>query len=638
LCWRALLLWIAAFLPALVLAWAISANQVNTLFMDDWHCVEMLQKHADGTVKIRDYFAGYLEHRPVVMRALYVAAMKMSGGDLRWIQWTGFLLQTGLAVMLACFVRRLLGRFSAPLAMGAANLFLFSPLMWQGWLWGGMTIYYFPPFFLLLGCSALAKVGWRASVRWALAFLCGLMAVYSLGPGFPVLALLAALAWRIDAMPRPGWKPKIAGAGIWIALVAAVVFVYFHDLRNEVHPDHAYGLGEEQTVNRGLAACLRNPLVVFKFALAVVGGSLIRGPLLDPGRWAAPVGAIALVLALLAGIRWVRGRSGADAAAAGAVIALAFYGIGSGFLVAMGRAWLVKGESISPALNIRYVCVGSYTWAALLVLTMVFLRQRKADWHTSRWLGFGAGVHVVWQSVLWLYGLQMMEEWKAARLRGAAALHFLNVAVAPGHKLSEPSLPALREWSSILNGFGLLHPPMARDGSLAGYKLGRPRSIQNAALSHVYRNAFDEITVAGYGMQNSHKSPDAVLLARRPQGTGDWQVFHVVTYDVPPLRAARAIMTDQTFIQYDSNLKAGRNPSFSEWSAQLQAGEIPEGKWEISAWEYDHIRSSVSPYAGLFLIDKSPGDLRIVRLSENEAPRLSPTERGNESKNSPGQP
>ena len=64
--WRAWLPWLAALLPAVLLAILISRNQVNALFMDDWHCVEMLEKHEAGTVTARDYFAGYLEHRGVM--------------------------------------------------------------------------------------------------------------------------------------------------------------------------------------------------------------------------------------------------------------------------------------------------------------------------------------------------------------------------------------------------------------------------------------------------------------------------------------------------------------------------------------------------------------------------------------------
>jgi len=143
--WRVWLPWLAALLPALLLALLISHNQVNTMFMDDWHCVEMLEKHANGTVTANDYFAGYLEHRPVMMRALYVTGMTLSDGDLRTIQWVGFTLQLVTVFCVAAMAWRVFGPGRAALPVALAGLCFFSPLMWQGWLWGGMTIYYFPP-------------------------------------------------------------------------------------------------------------------------------------------------------------------------------------------------------------------------------------------------------------------------------------------------------------------------------------------------------------------------------------------------------------------------------------------------------------------------------------------------------------
>ena len=596
---RFVLPWLAAALPALLLALLISENQVNTLFMDDWNCAEMLEKHEKGTVTAHDYFAGYLEHRPVMMRALYVICMKASDGDLRCIQWVGFVLQLLTVACVAVLARRAMGNRAAAWAVALAGLCFFSPLMWQGWLWGGMTIYYFPPFFLALGLVILGTATWPVATRWSLAYLCGILAVYSLGTGFPVLAILAAVAWWLDAMPLPGWKKKAGAAGLWAVLILAVVAIYFHDLRNEVHPDHAYGLGEEQTVNRGMAAFLDQPLVALKFALAVVGGAMVRGPLIDPRLWAAPVGGI--VVAMVAGLAWFlwKSRGEPGRAAWAGIYAIGLYGIASGLLVAMGRAWLVKGGSISPALNIRYVSVGSYTWAALVIL-LCFLIQRRSL-RLPQWLPpFLLGVYLVWQCALWLYGVQMMGEWKSARLRGAAALHFLNVAVAPGHVLSEPSLTALRSWSAILDRMGYLERPMLRSPELDQFKAGKPLSDKNAALTQVFRNALGEITVAGYGMHSSHQSPDAVLLARRRKDTEKWEAFHVVTYDVPPLGLARAIMTDQTFINYDANLKSGRNPNFSRWSAVLERDEMPEGQWELSAWGYNYTKNEVYPIRGLY--------------------------------------
>jgi len=312
--------------------------------------------------------------------------------------------------------------------------------------------------------------------------LCGILAVYSLGTGFPVLAILGGTAWWLDAQPRKEWKPKVLGAAFWLVVIIAVVGIYFHDLRNEVHPDHAYGMGEEQTVKRGIDALKREPLVAVKFALAVIGGSMIRGPLVDPGVWAAPLGGlVVLLVAALGCLLWKeRGQPGRVALAG--IYAFCLYGIGSSLLVAMGRAWLVKGGSISPALNIRYISVGSYTWAAL-ILFACWLLQR---WRTRVPAGvppFLLGVYIVWQCSLWLYGAQMMGEWKSARIRGATALHFLNVANTPGHELSLPSLPALKKWSASLDRMGYLERPMLTSPNLSQFKTGRPLPLRNAGLT-----------------------------------------------------------------------------------------------------------------------------------------------------------
>jgi hypothetical protein len=278
-------------------------------------------------------------------------------------------------------------------------------------------------------------------------------------------------------------------------VIAAVVGIYFHDLRNEVHPDHAYGIGEEKTVERGIDALKRQPLVAIKFALAVIGGSMIRGPLVDPGVWAAPLGG--LVAALVAALGWLlwKTRNEPGRAAMAGIYAFSLYGIGS----------------------------------------------------------------------------------------------------------------ALLKWSASLDRMGYLQRPMLTSPSLNQFKAGKPISPRNAGLTQVFRNAVGEVTVNGYGLYNSSIAPDAILLARGPEGSQEWEGFHVVTYDLPSLRQARAMMTDQTFINYVFNLKAGRNPNFSRWSAVLSSKQLPEGRWELSAWGYDYTKNRIHPITGIFLWDKSPG-------------------------------
>jgi len=69
-------------------------------------------------------------------------------------------------------------------------------------------------------------------------------------------------------------------------------------------------------------------------------------------------------------------------------------------------------------------------------------------------------------------------------------------------------------------------------------------------------------------------------------------------------------------------LQGRRNPNFSRWSAVLDAKELPEGRWELSAWEYNFTGNRIHPISGIFAWVKSSADLRIIRVSNKEAPKV----------------
>jgi hypothetical protein len=455
----------AAFTPAAAAGWLVWRHAVNVPVWDDWLRAPLAEAWHAGTLGAGDLYAPHIDHRIVLPRLLMLANLVLTGGDLRFEMGVTFaLVLAGAAALAALLYRTLPSRAVA--ATFVANLFLFSPLQWENFLWAVQTAFVIPLACLSLALLALASpLSPRA--RFAACAAAAVVATHSFGHGlllWPAVAAYVAL--------ESGGRTKRAFLVAWFAAAALVLVPYFTvgDLRNTSF--HAYGRipGDPAPALDSAGDALEQPAIALDFWLSMLGGALARAPWWRAAAAAPWVGGG--LLALLAGAAlaarrpetWRRALPwlvlGATAAVACAVTAL-------------GRSAL----RVDPeyALVPRYAAVSTCAVVALVALGALLLPRRAA--------AAGALALAACAAWSWQVGREGMGVWREARLHARTALVYIeHFAPQHPHRLDWTGETA-REWARMLDRRGHLSPPLAREPTLAPFARDPAPVVPGARIS-----------------------------------------------------------------------------------------------------------------------------------------------------------
>jgi hypothetical protein len=146
----------AAFSPAAVTGWLAWRHAVNVPVWDDWLRAPLAAAWHDGTFGLGDLYAPHIDHRIVLPRLMMLANLALTGGDLRFEMGVTFAVALAGAAALCARLHRTLPAGAAA-ATFVANLFLFSPLQWENFLWAIQTAFVIPLACLSLALLALAS-------------------------------------------------------------------------------------------------------------------------------------------------------------------------------------------------------------------------------------------------------------------------------------------------------------------------------------------------------------------------------------------------------------------------------------------------------------------------------------------------
>ena len=383
-----------------------------------------------------------------------------------------------------------------------------------------------------------------------------------------------------------------------------------YNLVNEVDRQFAYGQGKENVMARNLPYFLEHPAEDFEFVRVFSGVLLMRGApgdTLIAAKWAGTV--LLGGLAALAYFCWRWRKDRALFPLLFALLCLGAYTPVTGVLVAMGRIW--AGHSYT-ALNVRYHAHHPQIIIALTCAAAFILRHRAKQravssdtTETSRSIGNDtsaiacswvcAGALFTILGMGWLYGTNMMDAWRGARLRNAAAQMFSQVL--PKHSWFASwvsgTFEKTHDMSAALEQHGLLLTPLLHDTVIHQGRLGHlyvsPTTLtQNRAFGNRLWKENNDWLCEGYAsLPLSDRPADAILFAYRVPGA-EWTVWGFTQGDGPPHYLPGAMGKDLW----------GILPRDHQWPAAFMNGwhqnlsvisEPPPGA-QISVWAVDMYR------------------------------------------------
>ena len=592
-----------AFSPAILLIILITENAVNIPVWDGWERTALFEKVDAGTLTFADLYAPHIDHRMVFPRLLMIGLAYASDGDLRFDVVATFLIGLGAGIGFYKLAVQTVG--SAKWTLGLTflcNLWIFSPLQCDNWLWPIQTSFMIPMTCLIWGIWATIQP-WAWWKRWLLAASLAIVGTHSFSHGlfiWPAVGLLAALSLKNFARPRDKWS----FVGLWVILAAAIISCYFGiDFKTGT----GYGYGREIGSPPPLAASWYVNLTdnldkSTSFFLSILGNPIKRRFAIDPMHLSHTVGGtILLMFAGFAGALFLKFGKKRDRemwmralpwlALGATVIAIAFG-------VSLGRASLLAPARATVP---RLLSVAIYLPLSLLVLTVLMVKIRKS------WIGPAAlGFLIALQIQPWLYGARLMELWRVSRLQAQAQVMFIEHWDPVPSRIAAYQPPAVKRYAPTLNKKNWLDKPLVKSLNLNQFSISenllpKTKGVMLNAVP-LDENSTWEITGTSC-VHNPTRPADAVLITMHHEGTKTPKIIGLADSNGTLMPTRYRIDLQFTALE---ELHTNDPGTWMNWREEISLKNLPSGREiTIRAWSFNLEKRKVYPMPNHLKIAKN---------------------------------
>lgn len=633
LSWKRVLIFLLAFTPALFTGLLVWEKSVDIACWDTWENAPLLQKWHNGTLSWHDLYAPQIQHRIVIPRLIILTLSHLSGGDFRWENYFTFLLFLLSGLLTWRIMSKTLGRSLWVAAMAfAANLLIFSPMLFQILFWGAAMWMAIPvPCLLAIlnaftpdsPAPAIPPTAKRPWLLFAAALLLAEMATHSFSHGlvfWPVILVYILLHPKLAPL-----KTRLLMSGIWIAVAAGTIVSYFSNFYNVAF--HAYNLKPgDYALEGGISLNSAENIKKFvNFFMGFLGNPFARTPFEDHpldssvffGIW---VLAAFLIVAALTVFTKTGRRLWPQALP---WLALAAYVIGVALSISKGRAHIGEHRSTTT----RYLVISSFLPIATMALAylhsrewVTWLRQNPANW-AARLLPSQA-VSIVATAMLavfctaqipsWRYSLHLTEIWHRARWQSKGLTMFL-----PHFQLSRDEMNVLcKDYKycldavNILRSQGLFKTRILESPDLSTFtkdKKPMPKDKANVLTAQYLEDGGLEIS--GHARFGTKHPSDLVLITQgdkviglmQPQ-THQWLRIYGLDYEF-------------------SNLEDLTVPQLYPWKGIVKAPALPDGDLALEAWALNVKDNRVARLPALIKVNKGTKAVSIETEGGKDKPQ-----------------
>jgi len=143
-----------SILPAVLLCFMLVQYWVNIPVWDEWDGFEnIFEKYYTKTLTFNDFITQHNESRTMFPRLIVLGLGLMTGWDVRVVMCVSIAMACGISLNLFVLLSRvnILPLTTKLVLLSLSNLFVFSFVQWENWLWGLQMVVYLPPLMLTTG-------------------------------------------------------------------------------------------------------------------------------------------------------------------------------------------------------------------------------------------------------------------------------------------------------------------------------------------------------------------------------------------------------------------------------------------------------------------------------------------------------
>ena len=494
-----------ALLPGLYLLILILKYSVDVPYWDQWELALFFDKLEQGSLSFKDLFAQQNEYRQFFPNLVFVALGRLTSWNVKYEMLISFFLSC-----LICFNVYYLQRLTVyddqlqrPLMFFVSNIFIFSPIQYENWLFG-VQIIYFIPILCITTCIIVIYSKLKTILKFFICMCLSSISTFSSANGilcwivvFPILAL---------SKPRNELASKKYYLIAWIISFILNISVYLYKYQTpSQHPS--------------LSMPISHPLDALIYFLAFLGGLPVLGVYQTYSvALSSIIGMVLITIFLIAYPSIFRiSKTSCQTYALYAWLAIAAYSLLTAIIATFARL----GFGVHQALSSRYTTFSLYIIVSLINITPIIANHLKHKRQLSRCKVWSYQIISPVVLLIVLFHLSIfnimvdrMALMRLQRLHAKACLLFINyVEDECLTKKVYPYIDILRQRANTLNNLGYLRPNLiasnrvndiAADDEHNAYGYGTFESLQKG----------NRYIASGWAaLPERREPPDAVLLA-----------------------------------------------------------------------------------------------------------------------------
>lgn len=609
--WRTWLGWLAVFSPAWILLWLIAENATNIPVWDGWERALLLEKWQAGTLTFADLYAPHIDHRILFPRLLSLFVAAVAEGDLRWEIGANWLFGFAAGIGIWLLARRTLGPglWSGGIAF-LANLWIFSPLQYDNWLWPIQTAYLLPMTCMVWALVATTHPRWHWGLRCGIAAVLAIIGTHSFSHGlfiWPAVFFLVLLSPKISAAGQKKW----AFLGAWSVIAAIIVGCYF-GVDYTVATEYSYSQqkGEATPMMAFWKEAVGEAGRMWEFFLGILGGPYVRQFAVDPlppSKWA---GLGALIAYAACGI-WALLRARRDPetwsrilpwlALGGAVIAIALgASVGRSAILAGARASVPRFLSVSLYLPFTFLAVILLQWKTCLnrECCQPWLPRLKAA-------GFVVlGMLIALQAQPWIYGANLMQIWRVSRLQAQARIQFAEHFHPEPSRVIAYTYAEVKRFAPIYDKLGYLDPPLVKSMELEQFSTAdKPLPESKGTIDRVESETQQgQVELFGHALLRHPTRPaDAVFVTVESEESPEPIIIGLADTDGTLLPTRYRI--DLQFSVMAELLESDPG-TWMRWRHAIDLAKLPEMRpLTVKVWAFDVTKRKAYPLKPRLMIE-----------------------------------